>query len=49
MSSFTSGELASHDLVRAVDVSRLQSLGWKPTIGLAEGLASTYQWFLEQQ
>ena len=34
---------------KLLDVSRLQSLGWKPTIGLAEGLASTYQWFLEQQ
>jgi GDP-L-fucose synthase len=34
---------------KLLDVSRLQALGWKPTIGLAEGLASTYQWFLEQQ
>ncbi|WP_328305203.1 NAD-dependent epimerase/dehydratase family protein [Actinomycetospora sp. NBC_00405] len=33
---------------KLLDVSRLQSLGWKPTIGLAEGLASTYRWFLEQ-
>ncbi|PVZ03936.1 GDP-L-fucose synthase family protein [Actinomycetospora cinnamomea] len=34
---------------KLLDVSRLQALGWKPTIGLAEGLASTYRWFLEQQ
>ena len=34
---------------KLLDTSRLQALGWKPTIGLAEGLASTYQWFLEQQ
>lgn len=34
---------------KLLDVSRLQALGWKPTIGLAEGLASTYQWFLEHQ
>jgi GDP-L-fucose synthase len=34
---------------KLLDVSRLQALGWKPTIGLAEGLASTYEWFLEQQ
>jgi GDP-L-fucose synthase len=33
---------------KLLDTSRLQALGWKPTIGLAEGLASTYQWFLSQ-
>jgi len=32
---------------KLLDVSRLQALGWTPTIGLAEGLASTYAWFLE--
>jgi GDP-L-fucose synthase len=31
---------------KLLDVSRLMALGWKPTIGLAEGLASTYRWFL---
>jgi GDP-L-fucose synthase len=30
------------------DVSRLRGLGWKASIGLADGLASTYRWFLEQ-
>lgn len=33
---------------KLLDVSRLQSLGWKAKIGLAEGIASTYRWFLEQ-
>jgi GDP-L-fucose synthase len=27
--------------------SRLQALGWKPSIGLEEGIASTYRWYLE--
>jgi GDP-L-fucose synthase len=30
------------------DVSRLTALGWKARISLADGLASTYRWFLEQ-
>lgn len=30
---------------KALDVSRLSSLGWQPKIGLEEGLASTYRWF----
>src|SRR3954468_22973683 len=31
------------------DVSRLHALGWKHRISLHEGLASTYQWFLQHQ
>jgi GDP-L-fucose synthase len=31
---------------KLMDSSRLRALGWRPTIGLAEGLGSTYQWFL---
>jgi GDP-L-fucose synthase len=31
---------------KLLDVSRLHALGWKHTIGLAEGIASTYQWYL---
>ena len=27
---------------------RLQALGWRPSIGLDEGIASTYRWFLDQ-
>jgi len=32
---------------KLLDVSRLQSLGWRPRIGLREGLAATYRWFLD--
>ncbi|EIC22254.1 GDP-L-fucose synthase [Thiorhodovibrio frisius] len=34
---------------KLLDVSRLQSLGWQARIGLEEGLAQTYQWFLDHQ
>jgi GDP-L-fucose synthase len=34
---------------KLLDVSRIKSLGWKYSIGLEEGLCSTYQWFLEQK
>ncbi|MDR3408542.1 MAG: GDP-L-fucose synthase [Methylovirgula sp.] len=34
---------------KLIDSSRIQALGWKPRIGLDEGIASTYQWFLEAQ
>jgi GDP-L-fucose synthase len=33
--------------VKRLDVSRLNQLGWKSKIGLEEGLAKTYRWFLE--
>lgn len=32
---------------KLLDVSRINALGWKAEIGLREGIASTYQWFLE--
>ena len=32
---------------KLLDVSRLTALGWKPSIALADGIASTYAWFLE--
>ena len=31
---------------KLLDVSRLHDLGWRHRIGLAEGVASTYDWFL---
>ncbi|HDK38231.1 MAG TPA: GDP-L-fucose synthase [Thiolapillus brandeum] len=34
---------------KLLDVSRLESLGWQARIGLEEGLAATYQWFLQHQ
>jgi GDP-L-fucose synthase len=32
---------------KLLDVSRLNSLGWKPEIGLREGLVRTYEWYKE--
>jgi len=32
---------------KLLDVSKINKLGWSPRIPLREGLASTYQWFLE--
>ncbi|WBA13951.1 GDP-L-fucose synthase [Salinivibrio proteolyticus] len=34
---------------KLMDVSRLAALGWRYRIGLEQGLASTYQWFLDNQ
>ena len=31
---------------KLLDVSRLHALGWKHTIDLADGIASTYRWFV---
>lgn len=33
---------------KLLDVSKLRALGWRPSIGLAEGVAATYAWYLEQ-
>jgi GDP-L-fucose synthase len=33
---------------KVLDVSRIATTGWKPRIGLAEGLASTYRWYQEE-
>ena len=32
---------------KLLDVSRLNSLGWKYSIELEQGLERTYRWFLE--
>jgi GDP-L-fucose synthase len=34
---------------KLMNVKRLQSLGWKSSVGLEEGLISAYQWFLDNQ
>jgi len=36
-------------LRKLMDVSRLNSLGWKYTLSLEAGLKLTYQWFLENE
>lgn len=33
---------------KLLDVSRIQSLGWRPRIALADGLSGTYRWYIEQ-
>ncbi|MBC7839028.1 MAG: GDP-L-fucose synthase [Nitrospiraceae bacterium] len=32
---------------KLLDSARIQSLGWKSNVGLAEGLANTYQWYVD--
>jgi len=34
---------------KLLDVSRLHALGWRHTIALREGIASTYRWYLENR
>ncbi len=32
---------------KLLDVSRLRALGWEPTLGLQDGVAKTYDWYLK--
>jgi nucleoside-diphosphate-sugar epimerase len=34
---------------KLLDISRLQAMGWHARIGLEQGIAGTYDWFLAQQ
>ena len=34
---------------KLLDVSTMTALGWQPEIGLVDGIASTYKWFLDNQ
>ena len=34
---------------KLLDVSKLNSLGWKPKMELRDGIAQTYEWFLEHE
>jgi GDP-L-fucose synthase len=34
---------------KLLDVSRLHALGWKHRVGLRDGIASTYRWFLDHE
>lgn len=38
-----SGKIKSY---RLLDTRRINALGWRPSIRLAEGLKSYYEWFL---
>ena len=33
---------------KLLDISKISALGWRPQVGLREGLAETYSWFLAQ-
>jgi GDP-L-fucose synthase len=33
---------------KLLDVSKLTALGWHPSISLRDGIARTYEWFLQQ-
>jgi len=34
---------------KVLDVTRLTATGWRPSIDLDAGIATTYQWFLDQE
>jgi GDP-L-fucose synthase len=34
---------------KLLDVSKLKGLGWSPRIGLEDGIAATYRWFLDNR
>lgn len=34
---------------KRMDVRRIAEMGWKPQIGLSQGIEETYRWFLENQ
>lgn len=34
---------------KLMDSSKMNTLGWKPSVSLEEGIASTYQWFLNNE
>jgi GDP-L-fucose synthase len=34
---------------KGLDSSPLREMGWQPRISLADGLRSTYKWFLAEQ
>jgi len=33
---------------KLLDSTRIRSLGWKPTVGLGEGLSTTYEWYAKR-
>jgi len=43
------GDYPDGTVRKLLDVSRMSELGWSARIGLREGLAATYQWYLDHQ
>ena len=37
-----------HDVRYAVDPSRIEALGWRPTVAFADGLRRTVAWYLDR-
>ncbi|MEI6038409.1 MAG: GDP-L-fucose synthase, partial [Actinomycetes bacterium] len=33
---------------KLLDTTKINSLGWKPSISLRDGIESTYRWYLSQ-
>jgi GDP-L-fucose synthase len=36
-------------MLKRMDVTKIQEMGWHPTVSFEQGLAGTYRWFLQQQ
>ena len=34
---------------KLLDISKLDKLGWRPSIGLEQGLVDTYSWYRENE
>ncbi len=34
---------------KLLDISRLKALGWKPKVALADGIAGTWRWYLDNE
>jgi GDP-L-fucose synthase len=34
---------------KVLDITKVSNLGWKPTISLDQGIASTVEWYLENK
>ncbi|MCY1248175.1 GDP-L-fucose synthase [compost metagenome] len=33
---------------KLMDIRRISDLGWKPRVGLPEGVSDTYKWFVDR-
>jgi GDP-L-fucose synthase len=41
--------MAAREGAKLLDVSRIKTLGWQARISLHDGIAQTYQWFLDHR